>query len=985
MIGSTILHYRILEKLGEGGMGVVYLAEDTRLERKVAIKFLPQHISSDSEEKARFKIEAKAAAALNHPNIATVHSIEEADDQLFIVMEYVKGKELKDFIEPNKGLSLPINDIINYIIQIAEGLNAAHKADIIHRDIKSSNIMITEDGNVKIMDFGLAKLRGKTKLTKIGTTIGTIDYMSPEQAQGEEVDRRTDIWSFGIVLYEMLTGKMPFKGDYEQAVLYSILNEEPEPANVQNSEVSSELAHISAKALQKKPDSRYSDMSEIINELKQYRDKIRPEAENVLSLKMMVHRFRRPKVFIPVFSFLILITVAGWWFFNRESKIKWAEGELLPQIQNLVDHSWRDFTQAYKLEEEAEKYIPDNTELAELIAKSSLKLNINTDPEGSKVYIKQYNRPNDEWKYLGTTPIKQTRLPIGVFRWKFFKEGFDTAFAAASTWDINITKGSLLIPYNITRKLDKKGSIPKGMVRVAGAETNYGPVPDFFIDKYEVTNKQYKDFINAGGYKNAKYWKNEFIKDGKKLTRQQAMKLFVDQTGRPGPSTWQAGDYPDGKAAYPVTGISWYEAAAYAEFAGKELPTRTHWGLAIGNSTPLIKWPQLGGFAVFAPFSNFNHKGLIPVGSLPGFTAYGAYDMPGNAREWCWNRTPDGRLLRGGAWNDNTYMFRGLSQASTFDRSSRNGFRCAVYLNKENIPAQVFGMTQFVPNEYYTNQKPVSDEVFKVYKNQFLYDKTALNSKVISRDEVKNEWLHEEVSFNAAYNNERVLAHLFLPKNASPPYQTVIYFPGSAVSFQKSSKDIENYYEFTSFVSFIVKNGRAVLFPVLKGTFERSQKGLFPDLLISEGKLHQFTEYRIELVKDYMRCIDYLETRQDIDTGRLANYGMSWGGIFGGIIPAVEHRLKASVLISGGYVNMGLPEVNAINYLPRVKLPILMLNGKYDMIFPYDKAIKPMFDFLGSPKKDKELKLYNTDHIPPQNEFIKETLAWFDKYLGPVK
>ena len=225
MTGKTISHYKILEKLGEGGMGVVYKAEDTKLKREVAIKFLPGFISANKEDRQRFEIEAQAAASLNHPNITTIHSIEEVDDQLFIVMEFVDGIELKDKI---KSGPISNNEVINITNQMAEGLDAAHKKGIIHRDIKSSNIMITKDGKVKIMDFGLAKIKGGTELTKIGSTVGTPAYMSPEQTKGEEVNHRTDIWSFGVVLYEMLTGELPFKGDYDQAIIYSILNEEPE-------------------------------------------------------------------------------------------------------------------------------------------------------------------------------------------------------------------------------------------------------------------------------------------------------------------------------------------------------------------------------------------------------------------------------------------------------------------------------------------------------------------------------------------------------------------------------------------------------------------------------------------------------------------------------------------------------------------------------------------------------------------------------------
>ena len=575
-------------------------------------------------------------------------------------------------------------------------------------------------------------------------------------------------------------------------------------------------------------------------------------------------------------------------------------------------------------------------------------------------------------------------MPISVFRWKLVKDGYDTVFAAASSWSVRLKMGSPLIPNNLTRKLDKTGSIPIGMVRVPGARTRLGKIDDFFIDKYEVTNKQYKAFVDKGGYKNKKYWKNEFANDGKKLSWHDAMKLLVDQTGRPGPATWQAGDYPEDQGNYPVSGISWYEACAYAEYAGKVIPTGTHWGLAMGEATPLLRMPQFGGYAVFAAYSNFRGNGPLPVGSLQGMTTCGAFDMAGNVREWCWNKTSKGRLLRGGPWTDPTYLFNDPSQESPFSRSSKNGFRCALYTDSEKIPEKVFEMTVFNEAKYYDNQKPVPDKIFRIYKEQFTYDKTDLNSRIESKDESPREWIHETVSFNAAYRNERIIAHLFLPKNAAPPFQTIIYFPGGATRAFNSSKNLQDYDEFRNFVSYFMKNGRAALFPVYKGTFERRENGLGPELL-DLGKLHQFSEYRIQLVKDFERCIDYLDTRRAIDTSKLAYYGMSWGSIYGQIIPAVEPRLKVSVLISGGFVDRGLPEVDVINYITRVKVPALMLNGKYDMLLPYDKAIQPMYNLLGTPEKDKVLKLYETDHIPPKKEFIKETLAWLDKYLGAVK
>ncbi len=263
MINKAILHYKI-EKLGEGGMGVVYKAEDTKLKREVAIKFLPRFISTNKEERQRFEIEAQAAAALNHSNIAHIYAIEETDDEMFIVMEYIDGMELKDKI---KSGSISPDETIKIAIQIVEGLAVAHKEGIVHRDIKSSNIMITPDGKVKIMDFGLAKIKGGTEVTKIGTTLGTISYMSPEQTKGEEIDHRADIWSFGVVLYEMLSGQLPFRGDYEQAVIYSILNDEPELISTSRVDESIILEKIVYKALSKNQEERFQNAQELLKEL----------------------------------------------------------------------------------------------------------------------------------------------------------------------------------------------------------------------------------------------------------------------------------------------------------------------------------------------------------------------------------------------------------------------------------------------------------------------------------------------------------------------------------------------------------------------------------------------------------------------------------------------------------------------------------------------------------------------------------------------
>jgi serine/threonine protein kinase/predicted Zn-dependent protease len=277
MTGQNRLHYRICEQLGAGGMGVVYKAEDTRLNRTVALKFLSERLAREAEDYLRFYQEAKAAATLNHPNITTIYAIEEDGDDIFIVMEYVEGQELRDVIRALDG-PMPVADCIDYARQIAEGLKAAHERGIIHRDIKSSNIMVTGNGRIKLMDFGLAKLAGTSHLTQMGTTLGTAAYMSPEQTRGEETDQRSDIWAFGVVLYEMLVGKLPFWGDYDSSVIYSVLNETPRPIHSVRPEIPPSLTETVDRMLNKDKEARFANIQDVLDRLSEEAPGERPGA-----------------------------------------------------------------------------------------------------------------------------------------------------------------------------------------------------------------------------------------------------------------------------------------------------------------------------------------------------------------------------------------------------------------------------------------------------------------------------------------------------------------------------------------------------------------------------------------------------------------------------------------------------------------------------------------------------------------------------------
>ena len=560
-----------------------------------------------------------------------------------------------------------------------------------------------------------------------------------------------------------------------------------------------------------------------------------------------------------------------------------------------------------------------------------------------------------------------------MYRMRLEKVDYEPVLAVVST-DLD----------TVSRILFKEGKTPPGMVYVEGysyewPNYRFQEKLGFFMDRYEVTNRQYKDFIDRGGYGIPDYWKYEFIRNEKSLTWDEAMDYFTDRSGRPGPSTWEASDYPDGQDNHPVSGISWYEAAAYAEFAGKSLPTSWHWASAAGAFIKPSIWNNY--YSRIVPWSNFHGKGTEPVGINPAVNMFGAYDMAGNVREWCFNATQAGRITCGGAWNDTEYMFNNWSQVPPFDRSDRNGFRCVQYLDREKINENVFHEMEISERTDYSKFEPVPDEIFEIFKNQFLYDRAELNVSVDKKDERWDDWSIVTVSFDAAYGNDRVTAYLYLPKNTPPPYQTVIYFPG--VGAVNTKNDLGSSSWTIWFIDYFMKNGRAVILPVYKGTSFRNE-GL-TTYMSNVNRSHEFTEWLITWIKDLSRSIDYLETRSDIDTSKLAFLGWSWGGEIGAVIPAVENRIKASMLVVGGFTGTAYPEADPVNYLSRIKTPVLMLNGKYDTWRPYETNIKPFYELLGTPEKDKILILYETDHYVPKRDMIKENLAFLDKYFGPVK
>ncbi|MGI8785135.1 MAG: alpha/beta hydrolase family protein, partial [Acidobacteriota bacterium] len=358
------------------------------------------------------------------------------------------------------------------------------------------------------------------------------------------------------------------------------------------------------------------------------------------------------------------------------------------------------------------------------------------------------------------------------------------------------------------------------------------------------------------------------------------------------------------------------------------------------------------------------------------------FNTIGNGKEWYWNasdKASEKRYILGGAFGEPTYMFHDPEAQPALGRLPSYGIRCVKYTSASAATSAISGPIE-VSSRDRSREKPVPDEMFRVFRSFYSYDKTDLNAAVDSVDESSPDWRKEKVIFRAAYGNERVIAYLFLPRKSAPPYQTVVYFPPSSALRQGSSRNLSDIG--IGNIDFIMRSGRAVVYPVYKSTYER-RDGLLTD---RPNTTSSFRAHVIQWYQDFARTVDYLETRKEIDTGKLAYYGVSWGGVMGAIIPALEKRLQTAVLVAGGFFQQKtLPEVDQINFAPRVKIPVLMLNGRYDFFFPPETSQVPMFRLFSTPEKDKRHVLFDAGHAIRGNESIRWTLDWLDRYLGPVK
>lgn len=671
-------------------------------------------------------------------------------------------------------------------------------------------------------------------------------------------------------------------------------------------------------------------------------------------------------------TFLILVGGSGYWYLTADER--WASSEAFPMLEKLADTGhWEE---AYTVAKEIERRLPESQDLADTWKTIGFVTTIESTPSGAEVYRRPYGGLDEKWQHLGSTPVSDVNIPFGfsVIRLELDERppivrviGGETAgLSRLPIRDVPFTDGAAITPGAFS--FDSVETIPEGMVRVPGydllieGESTF--IDDFYIGRYEVTNREYKIFVDSDGYSNPRYWEHEFVENGELVDRETAMARFVDDSGRPGPRFWIGGSYPDGEDDFPVNGVNWYEAAAYAAYMGRELPSIHHWRRA--HAAGMIE-RQLST-------SNLASAQVSQVGTDLGMGWTGTYGMIGNVREWCFNEVEGLRTIVGGSFADPAYFSQQSiddpGAAAPFDRSTENGFRLAETRDTQQIAERLHAPIEFRSEPEIDD--PVPDAVFQAYLSGFEYERLPLDSAVEESVETRH-WIRYRISIASHRAGERIALYLYVPNTAATNYQTIIYWPTITALITDSIDQ-----QFVH-LDFALRNGRAVLFPVVEGILER-RRASFPNWSSIAGR-----DLVIEAIKDMRRSIDYLESRADINDAAIAFYGYSWGGRLGPIALAVEpKRLKVGILNQAGLQHLSIPETSVLNYLPRVSAPVLQFNGRYDTDFRFESSAKPFFDLLGTSPDFKKHVVNDTSHYVPREIVIGETLDWLDEHLGPV-
>ena len=958
--------FSIVRFIARGGMGAVYEASDLSLRTRVALKIIRSPLLADASALERFRREVLLARRVGHPNVCHVYEFYETRTAEgvpvhFLTMELLEGETLARRLREHGRMST--KEALPLVLQMCNGLAAAHAEGVVHRDFKSSNVLLVQrrgaagDSSTTravITDFGIARpleSTGEAGLTGGMGMIGTPEYMAPEQVTGGAVTPSTDVFALGVVMYEMVTGELPFTGDTPLATATKRIDEAPRPPHTVLPGLDRRWSEIILHCLARDPARRFRS----------------PEEVHAALLARPRHPVRRAGLItagvIAVAAAVVVAAVDA----RRQARVRLARDEGLPRLAELVELNR--YPEALDLAEQLERTIPGDARLEKMFPDMSRVFTVDTTPPGAELQIKPYEAPDSAFRSVGKTPLRSVRVPIGLLRMRLSSPGYERV-------DLVVATPLAPVTGSVRATLDRAGSLPPGMVRVPKENVEIeipglenvpaAQVGDYLIDRTEVTNRQFKAFVDSGGYRNRDLWRQPILLDGHPLAWEAAMARFHDRTGRPGPASWELGDYPEGQGDFPVTGVSWREAAAYAAFVGKDLPTVYEWSRAAG----------LWGTSQIVPASNFRGAGLVAVGTLGGMGPFGTVDMAGNAKEWCWNESDRTRYILGGAFNEPSYMFNDADAQDPLARGATFGFRLVKRLDGKTAPAAFAPIP--LPRRDYTREKPARPEIVQAFKGLYAYDRTPLEARVEDIDETAERWVKEKVSYNAAYGRERILAYLLTPKGRAPPYQLVVLFPGSNAIHERSSKILPG----MRLLSPILRSGRAVLYPIYKSTFERG------DSLSSDYQAPTafYRDHVIMWSKDLGRSLDWAETRKDLDARSVAYYGVSWGAQLGPLMLAVNERIRAGILVGGGLgLHDCLPEADPFNFSSQVRQPVLMVNGRYDFFFPVEGTQVPMFRLLGTAPKDKRHVVLEAGHVPPNEVLTQEVLEWLDRYLGPVR
>ncbi|MCM2268787.1 MAG: SUMF1/EgtB/PvdO family nonheme iron enzyme, partial [Thermoanaerobaculia bacterium] len=733
----------------------------------------------------------------------------------------------------------------------------------------------------------------------------------------------------------------------------AVLRDAPAPLAAARPDVPPELERIVARCLQKDPAARYPSAVELHAELAALRGALFAPRGAALA------RLRRPAVALPLAALVVALVAAGVVALQRGRERAAARAEL-PRLEALVER--QELVPAFLLARELGERLPGERAVERLLLATTFPVAIRSTPPGATIDFRGYLDDPDRWHPLGTTPIEAVRVPASELIFRARLPGFVTAEGAPDGGES--PQSTYVVAFELWPESSASAGfvgVPKGVGGYAGASVE---LPAFWLGRHEVTNREYKAFVDAGGYRERAHWQEPFVRDGRTLGFDDAVAGFVDATGQPGPSTWRLGGYPEGEDDYPVAGVSWFEAAAYARWAGGDLPTIHHWFRAAAPDV----------FASILQRGNFGGRGPVAVASSQALGPYGTHDMAGNVFEWTASSDGAGRrFAAGGAFDEASYSFTEPAAVSPFDRGANRGLRLARF--EAPPPAAAYAEIR-VARPDFDRRTPVGDELFTAYRSFYAYERRDLNARIDAVDDASPHFRWERVSYDAAYGGERVLAHLLLPRNAAPPYQAVVYFPGSPAERLASSATLDG----MPFFEFLMRSGRAVLFPVYQNTFERRIPGWKWSATGRRDVLIQWS-------KDLGRSIDYLESRPDIDRERLAYYGLSLGAVYGTVLAALEPRVRA-VLFLGGGVNPGAlpPEADPINFAPRLRAPTLMLTGRDDFTRPVATHQEPLLRLLGAPAEQKKLAQFDGGHLPSDmNSVIREANAWLDRWLGPVE